>query len=125
MIRHLKKYLAIRSYVRRLSQDLERRFDWRHYYSIEQVRQAAERGRFSTAFMAYAHAAFCNAQDFTNYYGPLGVACNYEGLRRTIARRYLSGKMNFDAETIIVAFHRGPYYGGNNESGGAEDVGHG
>ena len=70
MIRHIKRYLAIRSYMLRLSQELVRRFDKRSFYPIEQVTQAVERGRFSAAFIAYAHAAFCNQADFDAYYQP-------------------------------------------------------
>jgi hypothetical protein len=107
MIRHLKRYLAIRSYVHRLSQELVRRFDKQSYYSVEHVTQAVQRGGFSATFIAYAHAAFCKQEDFDAHYAPLGVACSYHGLRRTIARRYLSGQMEFDAETIIYKFRRG------------------
>jgi hypothetical protein len=107
MIRHIKRYLAIRSYMLRLSQELVRRFDKRSFYPIEQVTQAVERGRFSAAFIAYAHAAFCNQADFDAYYQPLRVACSYAGLRRTIARRYFSGRSDFDAETIFFRFRRG------------------
>jgi hypothetical protein len=107
MIQRLKKYLTIRSYVRRLSQELERRFDRRPIYTVEQVTQAAQRGGFSVAFIAYAHAAFCSLEDFNAYYQRLGVAYGYQELRRTIARRYLSGQLDFDAETIIYKFRRG------------------
>jgi len=93
----------------RLSQELVRRFDRRSFYSIEQVRQAVERGGFSAAFIAYAHAAFCAEKDFEAYYGPLGVACSYAGLRRTIARRYFSKRMDFDAETVVARFRRDEY----------------
>ena len=107
MIRHIKKYFAIRSYVKRLSQDLVRRFGKASTYSIEQVTQAVQRGGFSTAFKAYAHATFCSQQDFDAFYKPLGVACNYQDLRRTIARRYFSGQTDFDAATIFNRFRTG------------------
>src|SRR5271155_4552601 len=101
MIRHIKRYLAIRSYMLRLSQELVRRFDKRSFYPIEQVTQAVQRGKFSAAFIAYAHAAFCSQSDFDAFYQPLGVVCSYQGLRHTIALRYFSGQIDFDAETIF------------------------
>ncbi len=64
MIRHIKRYLAIRGYVRRLSRDLVQRFGKRSFYSVEQVTQAVQRGKFSSAFIAYAHATFCSQIDF-------------------------------------------------------------
>ena len=103
MIRYIKKHLAVRSYVKQLSQELVRRFDLRSYYSVEHVTQAVQRGGFSTTFIAYAHAAFCKPDDFETYYQPPGVAGSYQGLRRKIARRYFSGRSDFDAETIFYS----------------------
>ena len=107
MIRHIKRYLAIRSYALRLSQDLVRRFGKRSLYSVEQVTQAVERGKFSAEFIDYAHATFCRQKDFDAHYEPLGVSCSYFGLRRTVGRRYLSGSVDFDAAAVISRFRRG------------------
>lgn len=124
MIRHIKRYLAIRIYMLRLSQDLVRRFGKRSSYSVEQITQAVERGKFSAAFIAYAHATFCSQKDFDAYYEPLGVSCSYLGLRRTVGKRYLSGQVDFDAATVISRFRRldgGDFY----ESGiGTQGGGH-
>jgi hypothetical protein len=122
MIRRLKRYLAIRSYVRRLSQDLLRRFGLRKFYSVEQVSQAVRRGNFSAGFIAYAHATFCSQTDFDAHYDPLGVSCGYGGLRRIVGRRYLSGRLDFDASTVIrkyrqIEYRRDGYY----ESGLGDD----
>jgi hypothetical protein len=117
MIRHIKRYLAIRSYMLRLSRELVRRFDKRSSYSIEQVTQAVERGKLSSAFIAYAHASFCCQKDFDAFYEPMGVACSYQGLRSTVARRYFSGDLDFDAKTITSRFVRGDYrFSGYQES---------
>jgi hypothetical protein len=118
MIRYIKRYLAIRSYMHRLSQELVRRFGKQSHYSVEHVTQAVQRGGLSAAFIAYAHAAFCKQADFDAYYEPLGVACSYQGLRHTIARRYFSGRPDFDADTIIFRFCRGSY-----RSSGKSDTG--
>jgi hypothetical protein len=125
MIRHLKRYLAIRSYVRRLSQDLLRRFGKRKFYSVEQVSQAALRGKFSTAFIAYAHATFCNQTDFDAHYEPLRVAGSYLGLRRLVGRRYLSGRLDFDAVTVISKYRHTDYGGDNYYESGLGDGGNG
>jgi hypothetical protein len=114
MMRHIKRFLAVRSYVKWLSHDLVRRFGKKSFYSIEQVTQAVQRGRFSAAFISYAHAAFCNEPDFDAYYQPMGVSCSYSDLRRTIGQRYLYGKLDFDATTIVNRFrsnyNRGEFY---------------
>jgi hypothetical protein len=83
-----------------------RRFDKRSYYSVEMVTQAVQRGGLSSAFIAYAHAAYCTEADFDAQYKPMRVACSYVGLRRVIAKRYFSGSLDFDARTIIVRFCR-------------------
>lgn len=121
MIRHIKRYLAVRSYVRRLSHDLVRRFGTRPFYSIEQVTQAVQRGNFSAAFIAYAHAAFCNEPDFNAHYQPMAVSCTYSGLRRTIGRRYLYGQLDYDAITITRRFRPDTNEGEFYESHKGED----
>ena len=123
MIRYFKRYLAIRSYVHRLGHELVRRFGKRSFFSVEHVTQAVQRGGFSAAFIAYAHSAFCKEEDFDAHYEPLGVACSYQGLRRTIARRYFSRHMDFDAKTIISRFVRGDYrFSGYQESQADSDA---
>jgi hypothetical protein len=98
-----------------LSQELVRRFEKRSFYSVEQVTQAVQRGRFSVVFIAYAHATFCSEADFDEYHQSSEVLCSYQDLRRTIGRRYLSGRIDFDAATIINKFcppdySRGDFY---------------
>ena len=117
MIRHIKRYLAIRSYMLRLSRELIRRFGKHSFYSVEQVSQAVQRGKLSSAFIAYAHASFCSQKDFDTFYEPMRVACSYQGLRSMIGRRYFSGDMDFDAKTITARFVRGDYrFSGYDES---------
>jgi hypothetical protein len=106
MLRLVKQYLAIRSYVLRLSQDLARRFGKQSYYSVDQVTQTLLRGKYSASFIAYAHATFCGRKDFDAHYGPLGVSCTYDGLRRTVSKRYLAGQFDFNAATIYRRFRR-------------------
>ena len=121
MIRQIKQYLAIRSYVRRLSLELVRRFGKKPFYSIEQVTQAAERGGYSAAFIAYAHAAFCSETAFNDHYKLKGISCSYSELRRTISRRYLRGQIEFDANTIRNRFRPNTNQGEFYESGIGED----
>lgn len=108
MIRHVRRYLAIRSYMLRLSRELMCRFGKQRHYPLEHVTQAVQRSDLSATFIAYAHAAFCTQADFDTHYDPLGVSCTYQGLRSTIARRYFSGCLDFDGKSIISRFC---YYG--------------
>jgi hypothetical protein len=92
---------AIEDYVWSLSQELSRHFGTRKYYSVEEVSRIAGESGYRRAYLAYAHAMFCSRSDFDAYYGPLHVACTYEGLRDTIARRYFDGARGFDAATVV------------------------
>ena len=101
MFRLIRRRLAIRSYVWKLSQELLSRFGKKHYYSIDEVTQACCRGSLPTDFIAYAHAVFCSRSDFDAYYGPLRVACTYDGLRRVVSRRFFDGVRDFDADEVV------------------------
>lgn len=109
MIQRVKKYLIIRSYMRKLSRELARRFGRRPFYSIEHVSQAVQRGKLSAEYIPYAHAAYCSDTDFAAYYRGRTSSANYFELRNTIARRYFWGDVNFDAETIIRKFQKIEY----------------
>ena len=125
MIRHVKRYFAIRSYMMRLSGELVRRFGQRPLYKIDHVTQAIQRGGFSPAFIAYAHAAFCDEEDFNAHYQPLGVSCQYSDLRRTVARRYFRGQMGFDARMIFDRLGRARFVSDNFYESGLGDGGGG
>jgi uncharacterized protein DUF6559 len=99
------------------------RFEKKRYYTIEEVAHTCQVAGLPTAFLAYAHAMFCNRSEFDDYYVPLRVACTYDGLRRQVSRRFFDGNIEFDAEGIIVyvvnatdkggleEFRQGPFYG--------------
>jgi hypothetical protein len=92
---------AIEDYVWSLSQELSRHFGTKKYYSVEEVNRIAGGSGCRMAYIAYAHAMFCSRSDFDAYYGPLRVACTYDGLRDVIARRYFDGARGFDAATVV------------------------
>jgi hypothetical protein len=86
---------------------LVRRFGKRSFYRVDQVTKAVERGKYSAVFISYAHATFCSQQDFEAYYEPMNVTCSYFGLRRVVGRRYFSGRLDYDAATVITRFRSG------------------
>jgi hypothetical protein len=121
MIQYIKRYFAVRSYVKRLSHNLVRRFGKKSFYSIEQVAQAVQRGKFSTDFIAYAHAAFCKEADFDAHYQQTVAPGTYWKLRRTIGRRYLYGQLDFDATAIVRRFRPDPNDGDFSERDMGQD----
>jgi hypothetical protein len=124
MIQRIKRFLAVRTYAMRLSQGLARRFGVKRFYTVKQVTQAAERGGFTTAFLAYAHAMFCEAPDFNVHYAGGTIPLSYDKLRAEIGRRYCGGKVDFDAATFVRRF-RSTNDGQFSESGLGSDGGHG
>ena len=127
MIRFIKRWFAIQSYVWKLSQELARRFDKRPCYSIEDVTKAAEGLKLDMAFIAYAHAIFCSRRDFDSYYGPLHLKTNYDSLRGVVSRRYFEGNNNFDAADVIVyakQFAAPSYHESGKGYDGAQGSGH-
>jgi hypothetical protein len=100
------KNSAIECYVWELSQELARRFGLKRYYMVEEVTKSAQRAGFSIAFLAYAHAMFCSRVEFDAHYGPLHVACTYDGLRAIVAHKYFGGAADFDAAAIVRATER-------------------
>ena len=92
---------AIDDYIWSLSQELSRHFGTKKYYSVEEVSRIAGESGCKMAYIAYAHAMFCSRADFDAYYGPLRVACTYDGLRDVIARRYFDGGRGFDAAGVV------------------------
>ena len=103
MFRSIKQRLAIKSYVTKLSLVLLSCFGKKHYYTIDQVTQTMQRSGFTTVYLAFAHALFCNRGDFKRHYDPLKVRCTYEGLRARASHLYFGGVRDFDAANIIEA----------------------
>lgn len=125
MIRLIKRRLAIRSYVWKLSQELLRRFGKKKFYTVEEVTQTVERAQLSSTFIAYAHATFCARPDFDSHYLALRVACTYDGLRAVVSRRYFGGVADFDAAQVIAATRKEGIVGEFHESGeGTHASGH-
>jgi hypothetical protein len=116
VLRFIKRRLAIRSYVFKLSQELSRRFGKKHYYTVDEVAQVAQKAGFKTAFIAYAHAIFCTRKDFDAYYGSLKLNCTYDGLRAIVSRRYFGGIRDFNATSIVNATRTEDIIGGFYES---------
>lgn len=106
MFRLIKRRFAISSYVRQLPQVLLRRFGKKRFYSVEEVSKSAQGAALPMAFIAYAHAIFCDRESFEAHYQPLAVRCNYDELRATVSRRYFGGVRDFDAAQIISATKR-------------------
>ncbi len=116
MIRFIKQWFAIQSYVWNLSLELSRRFGKKQYYTIEDVAKCADGMKLNKVFIAYAFAIFCNRSDFESYFGSLHLKSSYDTLRAEVGRRYFEGSTNFDAASVILfatKFGDSTYYESN------------
>lgn len=123
MIRRIKKYFAIRSYVRRLGPELVRRFGKRRYYTPEQVRKAVRGGRFNEDDICYAYSMFCSREDYDSFHAELGETGDYDAMRGEVGRRYFGGSTDFEPSSIIHHAEQYSEHGGSGESGGHHDPG--
>lgn len=106
MFRLLKRRNAIRSFVFKLPLELGRCFGEKRFYSLEEVGRRLEEGKYDEAFSAYAYALLCSRASFDAYFSQLKVNCTYDGLRKSVAKKYFGGIIDFDASSII-RFARG------------------
>ena len=114
MIRFIKQWFAIQSYVWNLSLELSRRFGKKQYYTIEDVAKCADGMKLNKVFIAYAFAIFCNRSDFESYFGSLHLKSSYDTLRAEVGRRYFEGS-NKAASLMLFAknWRRLKYYESN------------
>jgi hypothetical protein len=96
-----KRNAAIEDYVWGLSQELERRFGMRNFYSTEDVSRLVRIGSYHMGFVAYAHAIFCRRSEFDEEYRFRKEKLAYYELRNVVARRYFAGAREFDAASVV------------------------
>ena len=125
MIRRIKRYFAIRSYVRRLGPELVRRFGKKRYYTPEQVPAAVRRGGFSEADICYAYSMFCSREAFNEHHAQVGETCNFDAMRAEVAESHFGGNTEFEpasvihhAESFSDSAHGGYDDGGHHDAGG-------
>jgi hypothetical protein len=120
MIRRIKKYFAIRSYVRRLGPELVRRFGKKKYYTPQQVQAAVRRGGFSETDMCYAISMFCSREAFNAHHAEMGEPCNFDAMRTEVAESHFGGNADFEPATLI---HHAESFSDHSGHEGHDDAG--
>ena len=64
MLKRLRKWSAVRSYMKRLGPDLKKRYGRRKLYSAAQVKRTIESGGYSMDYICYALCMYCSLGDF-------------------------------------------------------------
>jgi hypothetical protein len=101
MFRLIKRRRTIKSFIFRLSLELQLRFGQKSFYSLEGIDRAFEGDKYDKAFKAYAYALFCSRTSFDSYFKELKVNCTYDGLRKFVAKRFFRGIIDFNASAIV------------------------
>jgi hypothetical protein len=96
-----KRNAAIEDYVWGLSQELDRRFGLRNFYSVKDVTKLVHIGGYRMEFVAYAHAIFCSRYDFDEEYRFRKEKLAYYELRDVVARRHFADAREFDAASVV------------------------
>ena len=89
-----------------LSLELFSRLGKKHYYTIDEVTRTIQAAGLKTAYLAYAHALFCDRPGFRRHYKRTDLRDRYEALRDEVSKRYFGGVRDFDAGNIIGGVRR-------------------
>jgi len=122
MLQAIRKWLAIRSYARRLGPRLRKRYGRRKTYTPAQVKRTAEDGRYDLLYLCYALCMYCDGASFAEYHRTTGESCDYNTMRAEIPDRYHDGDASFDASDVIEHGDGGDDSSdaGGGDSGGAD-----
>jgi hypothetical protein len=94
----IRKWLAIRSYARRLPKDLAKRYGKSVYYSPAQIITTVEKLGFNSEWIAYALCMHCRFSDVAASHS--SVAEQWSELRSAIGKRFFRGNTEFTSESF-------------------------
>jgi hypothetical protein len=101
MLSRVRKWLAIRSYAKRLGADLRKRYGKRKNYTSGQVKRTAELGGYNLDYLCYALCMYCSLGEFSDYHRATGEACDYAAMRSEVADRFFGGNASFNATDVV------------------------
>ena len=85
MLRAIRKWMALRSYRRKLAPKLVERYGRSRHYSVAQVRVTAEQLGLNMDFLCYAYAGFCEREAFDEHHAALGEVCDFVTMREEVS----------------------------------------
>jgi hypothetical protein len=101
MFRLLKRRKAVKSFVNKLPLALHRRFGDKRYYSFDEIASAFENRKYDYEFRAFAFALLSSRKDFNSRFYGLKADCDYDSLRKFVAKKYFNGIIDFDAASLV------------------------
>jgi macrodomain Ter protein organizer (MatP/YcbG family) len=61
--------------------DLVRHHGKKHFYTVQQVKDANRRNNIDLDFACWSHAAFNTRSDFDSYHESIGESCDYAAMK--------------------------------------------
>lgn len=101
MLDDVRKWFAIRSYIKKLGPELRRRYGAQSKYSPAQVRATIQSKRFDADRGCYAMAMYCDRADFDRHHQSTGESCSYDTMRAEIGSRLFGGNTTFDVASLV------------------------
>lgn len=116
MMQFLQKWLAIRSYKKKLGSLLIRGYGKSKHYTPAQVRTTVSKAGLSTDWICYAYSMYCSCDDFVQYHTETGQSCDYEAMRTEVADYFFQANTAFDASDVVNS--SSDWFGGEDSGGG-------
>lgn len=70
-----------RDQVKRVGDDLVKNYGKKHFYSVQEVKDANRRSKISPDFGCWSHATFNTHADFDAYHQSIGEQCDYVAMK--------------------------------------------
>lgn len=70
-----------RAQVKRVGDDLVKNYGKKHFYSVQEVKEANRRSNISPDFGCWSHATFNTHSDFDDFHQSIGEQCDYVAMK--------------------------------------------
>jgi hypothetical protein len=92
-----EKKQAVKTYIRDLGPELQKKYGKKPNYTPEQVRETALVSALSVDYMCWAYLLYCSPTAFNSIHSAAGEACDYSAMREVVAGTFFGGNPAFDA----------------------------
>lgn len=103
MVQFIQKWLAIRSYKKKLGSLLVEGYGKSKQYTPAQVKRTVSKAGLSTYWICYAYSMYCSCDDFVQVHAETGQSCDYEAMRTEVADYFFDTDIAFDASTVVAS----------------------
>lgn len=101
MVQFIQKWLAIRSYKKKLGALLVNGYGKSKHYTPAQVKRTVSKAGLSTYWICYAYSMYCTHDDFVQVHAEIGQWCDYEAMRTEVADCFFDADITFDASSMV------------------------